>query len=78
MRNSMVIRGQRFSLLPRDEIVARLLRMPAKPVKHVYVELQGNRFPIKDALRWVLGVLNFGAADARRYFNAVGLVVGRI
>jgi hypothetical protein len=71
------IGGVQFELT-RDEVEAKLRAVAPEPVRELFVEVNGNRFPIKQALAESAGLQRgmFTSHDAMRVFRKLGVPIG--
>jgi hypothetical protein len=71
------IGGMKFELT-REDVEAKLRRVTPEPVRELFVEVSGNRFPIKQALSEAAGLQRgmFTSHDAMRVFRKLSLPIG--
>ncbi|HLI63150.1 MAG TPA: DUF5677 domain-containing protein [Terriglobales bacterium] len=71
--------GVQFDLT-REDVDKKLRSIVPEPVRELFVEVNGNRFPIKQALSEVAGLQRgmFTSHDAMRVFRKLGIPIGPI
>jgi len=78
--DKFIIGGVEF-FLSKQEVERKLNGVEPQPANEVYVEVGGNRYPIKHALSSATGLLRggFTTHDVMRVFRKLGptIVVGR-
>lgn len=71
------IGGTQFEL-SREDVEQRLRTVVPEPVRELFVEVNGNQFPVKQALAEAAGLQrgNFTSHDAMRVFRKMNFVMG--
>jgi 5-methylcytosine-specific restriction protein B len=77
--HSFTIRGQRISL-SREQVIEKLKGKELGPTTIHVVEIEGNWYPMKEALSIVTGIdrLKFQTAQALVVFEKLGFKVDRV
>jgi hypothetical protein len=76
---AFIIRSHVYKL-SKEDVIKSVSGVAPDPVRKHYVEISGNRYPIKQAFAQVLklAVIDFTSQDAYRIFRRLGFPLGQV
>jgi hypothetical protein len=71
--------GGKLYVLTKGQVVQALLGVPPEPIRAHWVDVNGTRYPVKQAFARAtkLDRLDFATNQARKHLRSLGFVVGR-